>query len=244
MHAKRSATLDASEPRDPHSAVLSCACRPSAQRRAATLVDAPWHVDRRYALHVRLAHAPRVRSDPCKETAMSKFTATIKHEFLEMLPPTIFFFVILHIVALIRSLLTLDAGITLPTSGAVTLAALILGKSVLLANMLPFINRFPEKPLIWNVSWKSLMYTLVALGVHYLERLYDFWKETHALGEANRTLLAHMDWAHFWGVQLLLVTLIVNYCVMAELARIIGRDKLLAMFFGPVRAKPDERIDR
>lgn len=173
---------------------------------------------------------------------MSKFTATVKHEFLEMLPPTIFFFVILHIVALIRSLMTLDTGITLPTSASVTLAALILGKSVLLANMLPFINRFPEKPLIWNVSWKTVIYALVALVVHYLERLYDYWKETHGLVAANHKLLAEMDWAHFWAIQLLLVTLIVNYCVMAELSRIVGREKFLALFFGPMRSKPSEQV--
>jgi hypothetical protein len=86
---------------------------------------------------------------------MSKLTATIKHEFLEMLPPTIFFFVILHIVAIIRALMTQGTGISLPTSASVTIAALVLGKSVLVANLLPFINRFPERPLIWNAGWKT-----------------------------------------------------------------------------------------
>ncbi|CAM2154321.1 conserved membrane protein of unknown function [Pararobbsia alpina] len=171
---------------------------------------------------------------------MSKFTATIKHEFLEMLPPTIFFFVILHIVALIRSLMTLDTGISLPTSASVTLAALILGKSVLLANMLPFINRFPEKPLVWNVSWKTLIYTLVALVVHYLEHLYDYWKETHAFAAANHKLLLEMNWPHFWAIQILLFTLIANYCVLAEISRIVGRERFLAMFFGPVHR---ERVE-
>ncbi|MEW6339144.1 MAG: hypothetical protein RXR20_27555 [Paraburkholderia sp.] len=168
---------------------------------------------------------------------MSKLTATIKHEFMEILPPTIFFFVILHIVALIRTLTTVGTGITLPTSASVTIAALILGKSVLVANMLPFINRFPEKPLIWNVGWKTAIYTLVALFVHYLEHLYDYWKETPNLLSANQKLLAELNWAHFWAIQLLLVTLILNYCVLAELAHLIGRDKFTAMFFGPMPAK-------
>jgi hypothetical protein len=86
---------------------------------------------------------------------MSKLTATIKHEFIELLPPTIFFFVILHIVAIIRALMTQGTGITLSTSVSVTVAALVLGKSVLLANLLPFINRFPEKPLLWNAGWRT-----------------------------------------------------------------------------------------
>jgi hypothetical protein len=88
---------------------------------------------------------------------MSKLTATIKREFLEMLPPTIFFFVILHIVAIVRALMIRGTGIELPASASVTIAALVLGKSVLLANMLPFVNRFPEKPLIWNTGWRTLI---------------------------------------------------------------------------------------
>jgi hypothetical protein len=167
---------------------------------------------------------------------MSQLTAKIKHELLEMLPPTIFFFVALHIVAIVRALMTRGTGISLPTTAAVTIAALILGKSVLLANMLPFINRFPEKPLMWNAAWKTVIYTIVATIIHFLEKLYDFWKETHDIGAANRELLANINWAHFVAIQILLLVLIGNYCVFEEIARAVGRDKMRRMFFGPLSA--------
>ncbi|WP_028218649.1 hypothetical protein [Paraburkholderia oxyphila] len=165
---------------------------------------------------------------------MSKFTEKVKEEFKKVLPPTIFFFVILHIVALIRALMVKETGVALPTTASILLASLILGKSVLLADMLPFINRFPDKPLVWNVAWKTLMYTLVALVIHYLEELYDYWKEAHSLAAANHALLAHISWPRFWAVQILLLTLIFNYCVIAELARALGKGRLKAMFFGPL----------
>jgi hypothetical protein len=120
---------------------------------------------------------------------MSKFADTIKHELAEMVPPTIYFFVILHIVAFIRVLMNKNTGIDLTTSTSNAVAALILGKAVVLANALPFINRFPEKPLIWNVCWKAALYSLVASLIHYLERLYDFWKEAHGLAAANQSCL-------------------------------------------------------
>jgi hypothetical protein len=168
---------------------------------------------------------------------MSALTGKIKHEFMKALPPTIFFFVILHIVAIIRALMIKGTGISLPTSASVLIASLILGKSVLVADMLPFINRFPDKPLIWNVAWKTLMYALVALVVHYLERLYDYWKEAPGIAAANAQLLSDMNWPRFWAVQILLVTLILMYCIIAELARVIGRDKLKAIFLGPLPAR-------
>ncbi|WP_250519057.1 MULTISPECIES: hypothetical protein [unclassified Caballeronia] len=165
---------------------------------------------------------------------MSKLAGKIKEEIIKALPPTIFFFIILHIVALIRSLMVRGTGISLPSSASVLLASLILGKSVLVADMLPFINRFPDKPLIWNVSWKTLMYAIVALVVHYLERLYDYWKEAPNIIAANRDLWTEINWPRFWAIQILLVTLIFNYCVIAELARAFGKDRLKRIFFGPL----------
>jgi len=169
---------------------------------------------------------------------MSRLTAKIKEEFLEMIPPTIYFFVILHIIAFVRVLMTKNTGLPLPTSVSITVAALVLGKSVVIAELLPFINRYPEKPLIWNVCWKTTIYFFVALFIHYLEHLYGFWKEAPGVVAANQKLFAVIVWPHFWAIQILLALLIVMYCVMCELVRVIGADKMKAMFFGALPAKP------
>ena len=163
---------------------------------------------------------------------MSTLFAKLKDEFEAMLPPTIFFFVALHLVALIRVLMLRGTGIPLSSSLQVTVAALLLGKAVLIADMLPLINRYPDKPLAYNVAWKTLIYTLVALLIHYLERLVDFWRGTGGLVAGNRRLFAEIVWPHFWAVQLILLVLILAYCTIHELVRIIGRDRALEMFFG------------
>ncbi|MGF6574172.1 hypothetical protein SAMN05443245_6607 [Paraburkholderia fungorum] len=165
---------------------------------------------------------------------MSTLPGRIKHEVMKAIPPTLFFFFILHIVTLIRALMIKGTGISIGTSGSVLIASLILGKSVLVADMLPFINRFPDKPLIWNVAWKTLMYAMVALVVHYLERLYDAWKDAPTLLAANHVLVTEINWPRFWAIQILLVTLILMYCVIAELSRVMGRGTLKAIFFGPL----------
>ena len=169
---------------------------------------------------------------------MSKLSAKIKEEFLELLPPTIYFFVALHIVAFIRVLILKGTGIAPTTTVSVTIAALILGKSVLIADLLPFINRFPEKPLLYNVAWKTGIYLAVAAVVHYLERLVDFWREAGGLVAGNEKLLAEIVWPHFWAVQIFLSVLILMYCTLHELARVIGGDKLKRMFLGPLPIPP------
>jgi hypothetical protein len=173
---------------------------------------------------------------------MGKFAKTVKHELAEMIPPTIYFFVIFHIIALIRELMTKNTGIDISTTTSIAIGSLILGKAVLIANALPFINRFPEKPLMWNVCWKTALYFVVALVIHYLEHLYDFWQVAPGFAAANRKLLSEIVWPHFWAIQILLTVLIFVYCVASELARLVGPKKLGRMFFGPVPAKP-ERLD-
>ena len=163
---------------------------------------------------------------------MSTLATKLQEEFQALLPPTLFFFVMLHLVAFIRALMLKGTGIAVNTSWQVTLSALILGKAVLVADWLPVINRYPDKPLIYNIAWKTAIYALVALLLHYLEHLVDFWKEAGSLVAGNQKLLAEIVWPHFWAIQMLLVVLILMYCTMHELVRVLGRDKALAMFFG------------
>jgi len=166
---------------------------------------------------------------------MSKLSAKIKEEIRALLPPTLFFFVALHLVALFRVLMLKGTGVALGTSASVTVGALILGKAVLIADLLPFINRYPDKPLVYNVAWKTTIYVLISMLVHYLERLVDFWRATGGFIAGNQKLLAETVWPHFWAIQILLVVLILMYCAMRELVRVIGGDKVRQIFFGPLQ---------
>src|SRR6267143_4856761 len=127
---------------------------------------------------------------------MSKLSAKLKEEFFALLPPTIFFFVALHIVAFVRVLMLEKTGIAPSSSISIAVAALILGKAVLIADMLPLINRFPNKPLIYNVAWKTVIYLLLSAVIHYLERLVDFWRQAGGFVAGNEKLLAEIVWPH------------------------------------------------
>ena len=165
---------------------------------------------------------------------MSKLLTKLKHEFFALLPPTIFFFVALHIVAFVRVLMLKGTGVSPTSSISIAIASLILGKAVLIADLLPLINRFPDKPLIYNVTWKTLIYLLMASLIHYLERLIEFSRQAGGLVAGNGKLLTEIVWPHFWAIQIILFVLISMYCMMHELVRVIGREKALRIFFGPM----------
>ena len=162
---------------------------------------------------------------------MNKTVEKLKEEFLALLPPTIFFFVALHIIGLVRLLTTKGTGLPVTSSAQIALAALIIGKGVLLADLWPAINRFPQKPLIYNIAWKTVIYFAVASFIHYLERLYDFGKEAGGFVAGNEKLLATIVWPHFWAIQIILLVMIFNYCVLRELGRVLGEDRMIRLFF-------------
>jgi len=142
--------------------------------------------------------------------------------------------VALHIVAFIRVLMLKGTGISPQSSISVLVAALILGKSVLIADMLPFINRFPARPLVYNVAWKASIYLLMSALIHYVERLIEFSRQAGDLVAGNAKLLSEIIWPHFWAIQLVLLVLILMYCTMHELVRVIGKEKAKRIFFGPM----------
>jgi hypothetical protein len=163
---------------------------------------------------------------------MKKVLEKLWEEFLKVIPPTIYFLIALSLLVLARGLFLRAYGISASTQFKIVISALILGKSVLIADLLPFVNRFPEKPLIYNVAWKSLIYNLVALLIHYVERLLDYWKDFDGFVGANREMFDKLIWPHFWGVQILLLMLIVPYSIAHELGRVMGRERFRKLFFG------------
>jgi hypothetical protein len=167
---------------------------------------------------------------------VEKLGRWIAHEFVEVLPPAIFFLLGFHMLALTRSLMLREYRVHAATAAGATVGALLVAKVVLIADSLPVINRFPDRPLAYNVAWKTTIYLLAALVVHYLEHLVPLWWRLGDLGMANHRLLEEIVWPHFWVVQLWLVVLLFMYCAMRELIRAIGPHEVRRMFFGPARS--------
>ena len=103
---------------------------------------------------------------------------------------------------------------------------------VLLADLLPLVNRFPDKPLMYNIAWKTAIYVIAALIIHYLEHLIPRLWQTRSFDAANDLMLKEIIWPHFWVIQLWLLILLFAYCTMRELVRALGPQEVRRIFFG------------
>ena len=164
---------------------------------------------------------------------MHKLLAMLKEEFFAILPPTVFFFVALHILTVIRVLMAAGSHFQPLSTMSIAIASLILGKAVLIADLLPAINRYPKKPLAYNIVWKTMLYLLMATIIHYVERLIDFARQAGGIVAGNEKLLADIVWPHYWAIEIILFLLILAYCTARELVRVIGKEKAMRLFFGP-----------
>jgi hypothetical protein len=97
------------------------------------------------------------------------------------------------------------------------------------------INRFPEKPLACNIAWKTAIYYVIASAIHYLERLYNAPKVAGGIAAGNQKLLSEIVWPHFWGIQEVVLVIILDYCAIRELGRAMGEDHVFRMFFRNAR---------
>ena len=167
---------------------------------------------------------------------MNTIVSRLKHEILGVIPAAVFFFIAFQLLAFSRALILKEYGIQVSTFVNATIAALIVAKVVLFVDLLPFVNRFPEKPLIYNIVWKTLIYLLAALVVRYVEHLIPFVREHSDFALANRHLLDEVIWSHFWVVQLWLLIYLFMFCTLRELVRILGRERVRSMFLGPIRS--------
>jgi hypothetical protein len=165
---------------------------------------------------------------------MKDFRRKAREELLALIPPSLFFFIALHIVVLIKNLMLEGTGVVTTTSISIALAAIILGKAVLVADLLPFINRYPQKPLVYNVVWKTSIYFIISMLIHYIEIIFELWrKNTDPLVSINE-YFSNIVWAHFLALQILLAVLIFMYCTTRELVRVIGPVKVWHIFFGSI----------
>ena len=159
--------------------------------------------------------------------------AFLKKEVRELIPPTIFFMVSFGLLLCTQALVMRDYGIDLFDLGQAVIGALIVGKILLIVDAFPFVDRYPARPLIWNTLWKAVIYNIAAIFFRWLEALVPLWIHHGSFSAGNDALFAGIHWPHFWLIQLWLAVLFLVYCAGCELSRAVGRDKLIALFFGP-----------
>jgi hypothetical protein len=163
---------------------------------------------------------------------VSKVYSFIKKEFLEILPPTIFFLVVFFLVVFTRDLMSLKSDTNTLTYAAAFVGALIIGKSVLIADALPVWHHFDNKPRVALIVGRTIAYAIVTLLFQFLEEVVPLAHSEGSLGAGFERLMEEIHWARFWGTHIQLSIFLALYNTLAVITEEMGRDRFTKLLFG------------
>jgi hypothetical protein len=158
--------------------------------------------------------------------------ARVLHEVREAVPPTIFFFVGFNFIVFTTNLLLADYAIAVSNFMLATIAALIVGKAVLVANAMPLLRRYDRAPLIRPILFKTAFYWVIVFFARLLERFVHF-----SVIERNRPrdffpyLITTFSWHRFLAISLWILVLFLIYVTASEFSHLFGRGELWRLFF-------------
>jgi hypothetical protein len=133
---------------------------------------------------------------------------------------------------LTTNLLVADYFVTVGNFALATAGALVVGKSVLIADAMSFIRRYDRAPLIQPILFKTIVYWAVVFVARLLEEFVRFWLvEHHPLGSFLPHLITSFDWHHFAAVQIWLLVLFVIYVAASEFSHLFGSGELQRILF-------------
>ena len=164
---------------------------------------------------------------PFLRRAFDWWLEQVKHT----LPPTIFFFVGFNLILWTKRLILQEHGIEFNGFFTAIVAALLVGKAVLITDNLPFMRRFDGAPMIQPILFKSAIYWLCVLMVRLAERLVKFLPGGGSIANFPAHLVEDFSWARFLSIQIWLMVLFLVYVTIHELNVLFGDGELFRLFF-------------
>jgi hypothetical protein len=171
--------------------------------------------------------------EPAKRAgAASRIGAKLLHEAREALPPTLFFFAGFNFIVFTTNLLLADYAIAVSSFMLATLAALVVGKAVLVANAMPLLRRYDRAPLIQPILFKTCFYWVIVFFARLLERFVHFsLLERKPPGDFFPYLISTFSWHRFSAISLWILVLFLLYVTATEFGRLFGPGEIRRLFF-------------
>ena len=152
-------------------------------------------------------------------------------ELKEVWPPTLFFAVSFNLLVLTINLVLADYLHSFVSFMVATATALVVGKSVLVADAMPFLRRFDTAPMIQPILFKTTVYWAVVFLVRFLEKLVEYLFAGGTFGGIPKYVTTHFTWHRFAAIQIWILVLFLIYTSVSELNARLGDGELRKIFF-------------
>jgi hypothetical protein len=171
----------------------------------------------------------RMRKNP--SMPKSRLLAFLIKELREVALVTAFFAVGFNLILLTTQLILSDYRVHFGNYVVATILALVVGKSVLVANAMRFLRRYDAAPKIRPVLFKTCVYFAAVLLVRFLEKLGEYVFAGGTLSGIPEYVSTHFTWDRFAAIQIWIFVLFLIYNSVVELNSHLGGGALIKIFF-------------
>jgi hypothetical protein len=163
---------------------------------------------------------------------MPRALRKLLEEIRKILVTGLFFAIGFSLIIIANRLLTRGSGIEIAPFARAIVGGLLVAKVLLIVDLFPFVHAFPDKPLVHNIAWKSSLYVAASIVFQYLEPLIKSLFHGMDLVSAHHSALHELMQPRTWATEIWLAMLLVAFVTMQELARVLGKEKVSALFLG------------
>lgn len=171
--------------------------------------------------------------DAQKPGRWARMGQILLHEFHDIWPPILFFFIGFNLILFTKRLILSAYLIQFTGFAIATVSALIVGKAVLVADLMPFLRRFDGAPLAQPILFKTVVYSLFVSVARLLEAFIEYLFAGGAVGRGGyiEQQLGSFSWPQFIATQIWIVVLFLVYVTASEINRLLGDGELFKIFF-------------
>jgi hypothetical protein len=163
---------------------------------------------------------------------VSDAVAKVKEGVRKILVAALFFSIGFCLIHLANHLLTEGSSVEIAKISQAIVGGFFVAKVLLTVDLLPFVDAFPNKPLIQNIAWKTSLYVVAGVIFLYLEPFVKSLVKGEGVYAAGSHAWHELMLPRTWATVIWVAMLLTAYATMTELSRVIGRDQLKHMFLG------------
>jgi hypothetical protein len=173
--------------------------------------------------------SPAERGSPseCKITLKEKATFQLK-EFLTMF---VYLWLILALFAIHRSVILAEQHLNYQAQGFAIVNALIMAKVMLIGEDLKVGNRFREKPLVYSILYKSLVFAVFLICFHIFEEVVVGVFRGKTVAQSLATI-GGGGLQGIVSVAAIVFVSVIPFFAFREIGRVIGKRELWSVLLG------------
>jgi hypothetical protein len=152
----------------------------------------------------------------------------------------LYLWIVLGSFTVYRRLIIAESGAAYLHYGIALIEALIIAKVILIGRIFGFSRRFENKPLIVPVLYKSMLFGVLVILFGVVEHLVEGWFRGQGLAGGLGDI-GNLGAYELGARALMLIAAFIPFFAAWEIGRVLGAQKLSALFFSRREASDEAR---